>query len=120
MRLVLALIIVFLVVAPSVRAQDCEEGVRRICGTEVGICEPGRSTCRDGKWSECEGGRGPDYSDECGNGLDDDCDGETDENCFPWVSFVLVGGGLLFIGIGLIYIQHSKGERMVSEGLAKD
>lgn len=111
-----------LMMLPPVHAQPyCKEGDRRICGSDVGVCEAGRSLCKDGLWQECTGSRGPDsYVDVCGNGLDDNCDGQTDENCFPWTSFVLVGMGLLFIGIGLYYMQRGKGERMASEGLAKD
>lgn len=119
MKFAFVVLVVLFLMFPAVQA--CEEGVRRVCGSDVGVCESGRSVCRDGKWDECEGAKGPaSENDECGNGLDDNCDGESDENCFPWMSFVLVGTGFLFIGIGLVYMQHGKEERMVSEGLAKD
>jgi len=63
---------------------DCngfvDDGVERICGTNRGICEFGRSICVDGRWGECIGDIKPGIE-QCGNGLDDDCDGEVDENC---------------------------------------
>jgi len=76
--------------------------------------------CRNGVWGECEKAKGPRENEICGNRLDDDCDGEVDEGCFPWVSLVLVGTGVLFIGIGLYYMQRDKGERILTEGLGKD
>ncbi len=122
MKYLFVLIVAFFLIMPVVSAQEgCEEGARRICGSDVGVCETGRSICKDGKWGECKDNKKPtSYKDECGNSLDDDCDGETDENCFPWVSLVLVGMGFLFIGLGLLYMQRGKGEGMISEGLAKD
>ncbi|RLJ10224.1 MAG: hypothetical protein DRP15_00765 [Candidatus Aenigmatarchaeota archaeon] len=54
----------------------CREGDVRPCGTDEGICEFGNSTCINGVWSECVGGRGPE--DEVCNGLDDNCDGIID------------------------------------------
>jgi tellurite resistance protein TehA-like permease len=105
----------------TARAEDaCREGDRRVCGSDVGACESGRSVCKEGEWGECEGGVGPKDSETCGNSLDDNCDGAVDENCFPWLSFILVGMGILFICIGMIYIQKEKGERMLREGVGKD
>ncbi len=98
----------------------CSEGERRVCGSNVGVCEAGRSTCKDGVWGACEGGTGPMPNEVCGNSLDDNCDGAVDEDCFPWLSLVLVGMGMLFIGIGLLYIQKGKGERMLRERVSKD
>lgn len=125
MKLALSLffpLMLMLIVLQTVRAEDpaCKEGGRRMCGIDTGICEPGRSTCRDGVWSACDGGIGPKDSETCGNSLDDNCDGAIDENCFPWTSFVLIGMGMLFLGIGMIYMQKNKGERMLSEGVSKD
>jgi len=123
MRLIIFILIAVCMLAfipAASHAQDCQEGDRRVCGSDVGICESGRSTCKNGSWSECEGGKTPETSETCHNSLDDDCDGETDENCFPWVSLILVGTGMLFIGIGLSYMQHGKGERMLRERVGKD
>jgi len=118
----LACIIVLAIAAHPARAEDpaCKEGGRRICGIDTGICDPGRSTCREGVWGTCDGGIWPKDSETCGNSLDDNCDGAIDENCFPWTSFVLIGIGMLFLGIGMIYMQKNKGERMLSEGVSKD
>ncbi len=106
----------------NVQAQEvCNEGDRRRCGTDVGVCETGIAVCKGGKWVECVGCKGPiSEIDICGNGIDDDCDGEVDEGCFPWISLILVGLGILFIGIGLYYMQKGKGERILREGLGKD
>jgi len=114
-------LVLFIVVSNAVRADEaCREGDRRVCGSDVGVCEAGRSACKNGAWTACEGGRGPMPNEVCGNSLDDDCDGAVDENCFPWLSLVLVGMGMLFIGIGLYYMQKGKGERMLREGVSKD
>jgi len=115
----LALFLVIILAFPA-SAQDCREGERRLCGSDVGVCEAGRSICKEGKWSECEDAVVPMESEVCGNSLDDNCDGAIDENCFPWLSFVLVGMGMLFIGIGMYYMQRGKGERMLREGVGKD
>jgi hypothetical protein len=117
---ILAAVCLLFIFQATGQAQDCEEGERRACGSDIGICESGRSICRNGTWSGCEGGIGPETKETCHNGLDDDCNGETDENCFPWVSLILVGTGMLFIGIGLNYMQRGKGERMLRERLSKD
>ena len=117
-----ACIIILAMAAHPARAEDpaCSDGERRMCGSDIGACVSGRSTCRDGLWSACEGGIGPKDSEICGNSLDDNCDEAIDENCFPWTSFVLIGIGMLFLGIGMIYMQKNKGERMLSEGVSKD
>lgn len=119
--LVAVLLFALALTRASVAQEFCEEGERRICGTDKGVCEPGRSVCEGGVWTACEGGKGPEsYGDVCGDGLDNDCDGEVDENCVPWVSFILVGAGFLLIGIGLWYMQKGESGRMSSEGLSKD
>jgi hypothetical protein len=124
MRLIIFILmaVCILVVCPpaAVWAQTCKEGDRRVCGSDIGICESGRATCKEGNWTGCEGSKGPEPKEICYNNLDDDCNGETDENCFPWVSLILVGTGMLFIGIGLSYMQHGKGERMLRERVGKD
>jgi len=120
-KVLILMVLVSVYTLQTVHAQEvCKEGDRRVCGIYVGICEPGRSLCKDGKWGDCEGMAGPKESDICGNGLDDNCDGAIDEGCFPWTSLVLIGTGMLFIGIGMYYMERGKGERMLREGVGKD
>ncbi|MGM0555922.1 MAG: MopE-related protein [Myxococcota bacterium] len=60
---------------------DCDgnidEGLKRPCGSNVGICERGEQVCQEGAWGECQGDVEP--TDESCNNEDDDCDGSTDE-----------------------------------------
>ena len=123
-KIVVSFIVLSFILLISINiVSACEDGQRRLCGTDVGVCKHGISICKNGTWSECEGAKMPtSYKDICGNHLDDNCDGEVDEDCFPWVSLVLIGFGLLFISIGLYYMQKEKTskDRIFSEGLGKD
>ena len=56
---------------------ECAGVDERVCGSDVGACEPGRQRCDGGTWGPCEGERRP--SKERCDGVDEDCDGETDE-----------------------------------------
>ena len=47
------------------------------CGSSLGACDVGVSTCDGRQWSACSGQAGP--TDESCNGIDDDCDGTVDE-----------------------------------------
>jgi tellurite resistance protein TehA-like permease len=121
MKFVFFVVLAFLILSVTVSAQECKEGERRVCGSDIGVCESGRSTCRDGKWDECTGSKGPESDTEiCYNGLDDDCNGQADENCFPWIAFLLIGIGLLFLCLGLHYMNKGKDGKIISESLAKD
>ncbi len=55
---------------------ECMDGETRPCGSNIGECSNGTSTCVNGKWGECVGYVGP-RSEVC-NGKDDDCDGVID------------------------------------------
>ncbi len=54
-----------------------EDFASKACGSGVGQCVQGKTTCQSG-YSKCTGGTGP--SKELCNNKDDDCDGSTDEN----------------------------------------
>ena len=63
-----------------------DEQLTKVCGSSVGACKVGTSTCSGGSWGACVGGV-TSKSETC-NGLDDDCDGSTDEgpvceDCIP-------------------------------------
>jgi hypothetical protein len=61
---------------------DCnalvDDGLTQGCGSNVGECQQGTSTCNAGMWGACVGEIGP-QTESCNN-LDDDCDALTDEN----------------------------------------
>ena len=57
-------------------ACDCADGETLDCGSAVGACAFGTSTCVGGAWGACEGA--VDAVAEVCNGLDDDCDGAID------------------------------------------
>jgi hypothetical protein len=61
---------------------DCngliDDGLVLACGSDVGACQTGKSTCTGGVWSLCVGDLGP-VMEVC-NGIDDDCNGVTDND----------------------------------------
>jgi len=61
---------------------DCDgtidEGLVVSCGSSVGACQPGTSTCMAGVWGSCEGATTP--GTETCNSIDDDCDNDVDED----------------------------------------
>jgi hypothetical protein len=59
----------------------CFHGDTRPCGSSMGICEEGRSTCNLGVWGGCYGGVPAEVVENCSNNLDDDCDGEINNGC---------------------------------------
>ncbi len=66
--------------------QDCDgavdEGVRRACGSSVGVCAPGLERCVDGGWSACDAApREGERLERCDGLEDEDCDGQVDEGC---------------------------------------
>ena len=56
--MVLFMILIFSATAIA-QGPLCTEGDRRMCGSDIGICEPGRSICKGGQWVECIGSVGP-------------------------------------------------------------
>ena len=56
---------------------NCNTGDKKPCGSNEGVCTIGEQTCRNGIWSNCEGGVVG--SEEICDGLDNNCDGTTDE-----------------------------------------
>jgi hypothetical protein len=56
---------------------DCDSGDTMDCGSDVGECVAGEMTCRDGRWSDCQGSVGP-KTETC-NGRDDNCNGVIDD-----------------------------------------
>ena len=73
------------------KSSACKEGASRPCYDKgkgcqakqdgsfqcTGHCKAGLSTCQNGKWSTCQGAKGP--SKELCNGQDENCDGQSDE-----------------------------------------
>ncbi|MBI5501232.1 MAG: lamin tail domain-containing protein [Deltaproteobacteria bacterium] len=61
---------------------DCDrtsdEGLFRVCGSDVGACRTGYEVCSGGAWGSCEGGHVA--GDEVCDDLDNDCDTATDED----------------------------------------
>ncbi|MCK6509436.1 hypothetical protein L6R29_05635 [Myxococcota bacterium] len=74
-------------VDPQTPSCPCTEGTQRLCytgpiGTEYkGICTTGTQSCKDGRWTSCEGQKTPSLLEICGNLQDDNCNGLIDEFC---------------------------------------
>jgi hypothetical protein len=56
---------------------NIDEAVTRVCGSAVGACEEGVSTCAAGQWGFCDGEITP-VAETCDD-VDEDCDGNVDE-----------------------------------------
>ena len=85
----------------------CNDGDTRPCGSSVGECEKGVSTCQDQLWGSCEGG--VKASDEdCTDGLDNDCNGLVDDCGFNTVSIILIGSGCMLLVVALVMSKMGK------------
>lgn len=65
----------------------CKEGAQRSCYTgppstkDKGVCQSGRTRCKEGRWGSCIEQVLPASAELCGDKKDNDCDGQTDEGC---------------------------------------
>jgi hypothetical protein len=60
----------------------CYNGETKSCGTDVGPCEFGTSTCVNGVWpAACTGGVAPSAADTCEAGNDANCNNTPNEGC---------------------------------------
>jgi hypothetical protein len=56
----------------------CVNGATQDCGhAAVGVCKPGKATCKDGSWGACVGNVDPKARD-CSSTADNDCNGTAD------------------------------------------
>ncbi len=107
----------FLFLAPLAAGQSvqdaliCPEGASRPCGTSMGACEVGTSTCVAGHWGECQNEIGP-IPEICPNGIDDDCSGTVDDCGSGGPDFgiyLILGGGALFLFGGILALKEKLG-----------
>ncbi|NIO20175.1 MAG: hypothetical protein GTN76_05370 [Candidatus Aenigmarchaeota archaeon] len=116
----------------------CETGLRTCKGGEWSDCigekKPTSNVdvCDNGLDDNCDGTIDEDCFDvnvTCYNNEHDlgeegrDCGGKCPNKCliFPWVELMLVGIAVLFLGLGIYYMQREKGKRVImSESITKD
>ncbi len=85
----------------------CRDGHTRPCGSSVGECEKGVSTCQNQLWGPCEGGVKA-TEEVCNDGLDNDCNGLVDDCGFNTVSIILIGSGCILLVVALILSRMEK------------
>jgi hypothetical protein len=104
-------VLMFLAMAAGAFAQiniaPCRDGDTRPCGSSVGACEKGTSTCDGGMWGQCLGGVTA-VEENCGDGIDNDCNGLVDDCGFNTVSVILIGSGLVLLVVALILSKMGK------------
>jgi hypothetical protein len=59
----------------------CTNGQKKSCGTNLGNCEFGESTCASGVWGACVGGVSAKANDACTTGDDANCNGTPNDGC---------------------------------------
>lgn len=85
----------------------CGDGEARPCGSSVGVCEKGTSTCQNQIWGPCEGGVKAD-EEVCNDGLDNDCNGLVDDCGFNTVSIIMIASGFMLLIVALIMSRMGK------------
>ena len=85
----------------------CNEGDTRLCGSGVGSCQKGMSTCQGGVWGDCDGAVLP-AEELCTDNLDNDCNGLIDDCGFNTVSIILIGSGCMLLVVALLLNKMGK------------
>lgn len=110
-RTIIVLVLISWMVPPAMSQQinivACRDGDTRLCGSSVGECEKGTTSCQGGIWAECIGGTGPGEED-CSDGMDNDCNGLVDDCGFNTVSIILIGSGMMLLIVALILSRIGK------------
>lgn len=102
---------------------ECTEGATTPCGTDVGICRSGVTTCVLGRWATCEGAIDP-VVEVCGNALDEDCNGLTDDGYTgTWILETVESTGIVGVhpsvgidGHGGVHLSYAACTALSPEG----